>query len=78
MFGYVRPRHTELLVREYDFYRAVYCGVCRSMKKKTGRASSFALSYDVVFLALVRMLYTDRALSCRKCRCMAHPCKKAG
>ncbi len=75
MFGYVRPRHTELLVREYDFYRAVYCGVCRSMKKKTGRVSSFALSYDIVFLALVRMLYTDRAVSCRKCRCMAHPCK---
>ena len=75
MFGYVRPRHTELLVREYDFYRAVYCGVCRSMKKKTGRVSSFALSYDVVFLAIVRMLYTDRAISCRKCRCIAHPCK---
>ena len=76
MFGYVRPRHTELLVREYDFYRAVYCGVCRAMKKKTGRVSSFALSYDIVFLALVRMLYTDRAISCRKCRCIAHPCKR--
>ena len=75
MFGYVRPRHSELLVREYDFYRAVYCGVCQAMKKQTGRVSSFALSYDIVFLALVRMLYTDRYISCCRCRCIAHPCK---
>lgn len=76
MFGYVKPRRADLLVRDDDFYRAVYCGVCRQMKKKTGRLSSVSLSYDVVFLALVRMLYTDRHIECRKCRCIAHPCKK--
>lgn len=47
------------------------------MKKKTGRLSSFSLSYDIVFLALVRMLYDNRdALRCQRCRCMAHPCRK--
>ena len=75
MFGYVKPRVGDLLVREHDFYRAVYCGVCREMKKTTGRLSSVSLSYDVVFLALVRMLYTDRSVSCRRCRCVAHPCR---
>lgn len=75
MFGYVKPRASDLLVREYDFYRAIYCGVCREMKKTTGRLSTVSLSYDMVFLSLVRMLYTDRALSSRRCRCIAHPCR---
>ena len=33
MFGYVKPVVSELLVKENEFYRATYCGVCRAMKK---------------------------------------------
>ena len=76
MFGYVKPRPSELLVKEYDFYRAAYCGVCRGMKKETGFFSSFFLSYDMVFLALVRMLDTDRAVCCHHRRCIAHPLRR--
>lgn len=76
MFGYVKPLHTELLVREYDFYRAAYCGVCRAMRKNTGFLSSLSLSYDFVFLALCRMLLSDGHVACRKCRCVAHPFHK--
>ena len=77
MFGYVKPQHTELLVREYDFYRATYCGICRSMKKHTGLLSNITLSYDSVFLALVRMLYiSDCDISSGMKRCIAHPMKK--
>ena len=76
MFGYVRPVPAELLVREYDLYRALYCGVCQSMKKHTGRLSSLALAYDSVFFALVRMMLADE-MSCatRRCRCLPHPCR---
>ena len=77
MFGYVKPQNSELLVREYDFYRAVYCGICRSMKKHTGCLSNVTLSYDSVFLALVRMLYLeDSEFSSGMYRCIAHPMKK--
>lgn len=76
MFGYVRPAPSELLVREYDFYRATYCGVCRAMKKHTGFFSSLSLSYDFVFLALCRMLLLREETPCKKCRCIAHPLKK--
>ena len=75
MFGYVKPVSAELLVREYDFYRAVYCGVCQSMQRHTGRLSSLTLTYDSVFYALVRMMLTDTACSSRRCRCLPHPCK---
>ena len=77
MFGYVKPVPAELLVKEYEFYKAVYCGVCRSMKKHTGNLSNVLHSYDSVFLALVRMLYVpDSQIGASKRRCIAHPVKR--
>ncbi len=77
MFGYVKPNANELLVKEYEFYRALYCGICHSMKKNTGSLSRITLTYDSVFLALVRMLYSDNIeFKLEKKRCIAHPLKK--
>lgn len=77
MFGYVKPVTSELLVKDYEFYRATYCGVCRAMKKHTGALSNVTLSYDSVLLALVRMLYIpDCDISAKRGRCIAHPLKK--
>ena len=75
MFGYVKPVPAELLVREYEEYRALYCGVCRAMQKHTGRASALALSYDAVFYAAVRMLLVGERPVCKPFRCAVHPCK---
>ena len=77
MFGYVKPLLGEMLVREHEFYKATYCGICRAMKKHTGGLSSVTLSYDSVFLALIRMLYIpDGDFAAEKRRCIAHPMKK--
>ena len=76
MFGYVKPVIGELLVKEHEFYRATYCGVCRAMKAKTGALSNVLHSYDSVFLALIRMLFVDDGeISAKKARCIAHPIK---
>lgn len=76
MFGYVKPYHPELLVKDYEFYKASYCGVCRAMKRHTGVFSNVTLSYDSVFLALVRMVYVpDEKIAAKKSRCVAHPFK---
>ena len=77
MFGYVKPVVGEMLVREHEFYKATYCGICRAMKKHTGTLSNVTLSYDSVFLALVRMAYIPD-LECRTelRRCIAHPAKR--
>ena len=77
MFGYVKPVAKELLVKEHEFYKATYCGICRSMKKHTGGLSTLTITYDSVFLALVRMAYIpDSELSSSMRRCIAHPMKK--
>lgn len=77
MFGYVKPDVKELLVKEHEFYKSTYCGICRSMKKHTGALSTVTITYDSVFLALVRMAYIpDAELGSSMRRCVAHPLKK--
>lgn len=75
MFGYIKTNTPELLVKENEFYRALYCGLCRTMGRMN-KAFSFSLSYDFVFLALVRMGLSDEKIEFGKKRCVAHPSKK--
>ncbi len=77
MFGYVKPKRADLLVKDEAFYRAVYCGICREMKTETGLASRALLTYDSVFLALCRMVFLDdAAFDRRDIFCPMHPLKK--
>ena len=59
MFGYVKPKREELKIKDDAFYKATYCGICRAMKRHTGALSNITLSYDSVFLALIRMIYLE-------------------
>lgn len=76
MFGYVRPSVPDLLVRDHEHYRAVYCGICRAIKKRLSRKAAAGLSYDSVFLALFRAAVTGERFTYEKIRCGAHPLKK--
>ena len=76
MFGYIVVHQPELKVREYETYRAAYCGLCRSLKKHHGRLGQVTLSFDMTFLGLLLTgLYEPETLSgCG--RCLAHPMQK--
>jgi hypothetical protein len=85
MLGYIRPYPPELKLREYEYYRGVYCGVCRAMGHCTGQCSRLALSYDIVFLALIRLALSggnpangrpERAVHFEKRRCLVHPLRR--
>lgn len=76
MFGYVRIDKPELLVKEYEAYRGVYCGLCRSMGKCTGCLSRMTLSYDFTFLLMFRAAVTGTRPEFELRRCAAHPTKK--
>ncbi len=73
MFGYVKADAPELKMRENEFYRAVYCGLCGSMKRLTGAASTFSLSYDIVFLVLCRLAATGDRTEVSAKRCCMNP-----
>ncbi len=76
MFGYVKPYTAELKVGEYEKYRAAYCGLCRSIGSVTGQLSRLSLSYDLVFLAAVRMAVCGIKPEFMSHRCLAHMTKK--
>lgn len=69
MFGYVTPLEGELKVKEHRLYKAVYCGLCRAMGKRVCTESRLTLSYDMVFLALVRFLLDEEPLTLEQIRC---------
>ncbi|MBQ9151976.1 MAG: hypothetical protein IJX72_06975, partial [Clostridia bacterium] len=66
----------ELRVREQEYYRAVYCGLCRTMGKCTGQCSRMTLSYDFTYFALVRMALTGKYPAVKPRRCLAHPTRR--
>lgn len=77
VFGYIRPRKSELLVREYEQYRAVYCSLCKQMGKSYGPLSRLALSYDGTFYALLGMALEDSPPLCfHTGKCVVNPLKK--
>ena len=76
MFGYILPCKAELKVREWNLYRAYYCGLCKELKREYGFFSRFLLNYDMVLLAMT----ADGLSSCQPevCpeRCIAGPLNK--
>lgn len=73
MFGYVRAQRQELTVRQDTLYRAVYCGLCKEMGRCTGQCSRLTLSYDMVYLYLVRAALTGIQPQTKMGRCFLHP-----
>lgn len=74
MFGYVRPVLDELPQEEQERFRRMYCGLCHTMGRRHGLAARFILNYDFTFLAI--LLSEPEEGACRRCACIANPCKK--
>ena len=73
MFGYVRPLRGELKVKDEEWYRAAYCGLCHTLSRRCGWAARYVLNYDFTFLAL--LLEESPGQTCQR-RCPAHPLRK--
>lgn len=76
MFGYVKTDASELRLRDYECYRAYYCGLCKTMGSCTGQCSRLTLSYDFVFLAAVRCSLAGEEPDVKKFRCLLHPVRR--
>ena len=72
MFGYVRPVREELKCRDLDLYRATYCGLCRTMRKRCGLLAPLVLNFDFTFLAVLLAPEQGERLN-HNCRCPAAP-----
>ena len=75
MFGYVVVDKSALRIREYDYYKSAYCGLCHAMGKCTGCLSRLTLSYDMTFFVLLRQMLEKTNVEFEKKRCIRHPIK---
>lgn len=76
MLGYVMAYKPELRMREYEAYRAYYCGVCKAVADRFGQVPRFALSYDFAFLALLLSSLSEEQEPVEFEHCIIHPVKK--
>ncbi len=78
MFGYIRPYKPEMLIRDFEQYRGVYCGLCKQLGKSYGVAARAALSYDCTFYAIYLMSVASGACCAgfHQSRCVVNPLKK--
>ena len=76
MFGFVVANPDKLTQEQNARYRGVYCGVCRAMGERQGRGHRLALTYDLIFLALVLSSVAGKDYAQETFRCGVHPLKK--
>ncbi len=73
MFGFVTANQKELTPAQKQRYTAVYCGICRQIRDRSGQLSRLGLRYDMAFLALLHMsLYEPEEVSGTRA-CALHP-----
>ena len=76
MFGYISPDRPYLFIKDETLYKALYCGVCRSISKECGQAARTALTYDMAFMsALLHNILGEDVKIVRR-RCPVHPIRR--
>ncbi len=76
MFGYLQIQKSELLVREYDAYKSVYCGLCKQLGKDYSFLTRLILSYDCTFYAMLLMSLHRACSGFKDGKCRFNPLKK--
>ena len=76
MFGYILPDKNELKVKEYNLYKAFYCGICKDLGKRYGISPRFLLNYDLLLLQLLADSISGVIPDFSNEGCIANPIKK--
>lgn len=73
MLGVMTVRKEELKIREFDRYRAFYCGLCRAIGQRCGSVCRMALSFEMTFLAMLHTALYESETCEERHRCLFHP-----
>lgn len=76
MFGYVTVYKPELKIKDFEKYRAYYCGLCRTLQKQYGFVGQVTLTYDMTFAIILLTSLYESATEQSDHRCVVHPIKK--
>lgn len=73
MFGYIFPDKPELRIKEFELFKAYYCGLCKSIGSECSQVSRFALNYDSAFLGLFLSSFYSGPENIKFEKCISHP-----
>ncbi len=76
MFGYINPSTPNLFIKDDILYRALYCGMCKSIGKGCGNVAKSALTYDVAFISALLHNIAGFDVKIEKRRCALHPFRR--
>lgn len=72
MFGYVTPDNPYLFKKDEILYKAMYCGLCKSIGNACGQRARTALTYDMTFISALVHNIRGEDVEIKKKRCVAH------
>ena len=76
MFGYVKYDLPNLFIKDYMLYRAMYCGLCKSIGKACGQRARIGLTYDVTFLSALLHNIAGVDVKIEQKNCFEHAIRK--
>ena len=72
MFGYINPDSPYLFKKDEVLYKALYCGLCKSIGKSCGQTARTTLTYDMAFCAAILHNIRGVDVKIEKRRCFLH------
>ncbi len=76
MFGYIKTDTPNMYVKDTVLYKALYCGLCKSIGKICGTKGRFCLNYDLAFLSALLHNLADIDVKIEQQKCVLHQIKK--
>lgn len=76
MFGYITICKPELKIKDYEVYKAYYCGLCEELRRKYGIGGQMTLTYDMTFLVVLLTSLYEETVRQEFRRCRVHPVRK--
>ena len=72
MFGYITPDNPYLFIKDETLYKALYCGLCKSIGKGCGQCARTALTYDMAFFSALVHNILGEDVKVEKRHCAIH------
>lgn len=72
MFGYISPDAPYLFKKDETLYKALYCGLCKSIGAGCGQTARTALTYDMAFTSALVHNILGEDVKIEKARCCLH------
>ena len=76
MFGYIQPDSPYLFIKDEKLYKALYCGLCKSIGKGCGQRARTALTFDMAFMSAIVHNIRREDVEIKKARCGLHFIKR--